>query len=148
MLERKRKSRSCDIGAVQMLRDYNDIYSRISDPILWWDDNGVPRYCEFHPSKCGVYEVVVALVEVLCHSCRAHFRVTVSFDRYSLHDLGDRYAPPTTGGIGSFHFGDPPAHGDGCLGNTMQAHSIRVLEFWQHDDRDWTRHPCPFGKTV
>ena len=92
-----------------MLRRYDDILSRIVDPILWWDDNGVPRYCEFHPGKCGVYDEVVALVEVCCQSCRQLFRVAVTFDRYSRERLGDRYKLPTNGDIGSFHYGDPPA---------------------------------------
>jgi hypothetical protein len=56
-----------------MLRDYHDIRSRIADPILWWDENGVPRYREFKPQECGVYDVVVALVEVACQACLERF---------------------------------------------------------------------------
>lgn len=64
-----------------MLRDYDDIRSRISDPIFWWDDNGVPRYCHFRPQQCGVYDVVVALVEVACQACLERFRVAVTFEQ-------------------------------------------------------------------
>lgn len=123
-----------------MLRDYHDIRSRISDPILWWDHNGVPRYCEFRPQECGVYDLFVALVEVGCQACREHFRVAVTFDRPSLEQVGDRYMLPTAGHIGSFHYGDSPAHGDpGCVGATMNVESVRVLEFWDRTDGEWVR---------
>lgn len=127
-----------------MLRAYQDIRSRIHDPILWWDDNGVPRYCEFRPQECGVYDVVVALIEVGCQACRQPFRVAVTFAESSLKRLGERYTLPTAGDIGSFHYGDPPSHshdGVGCTGNTMLSESIRVLEFWQSDWCKWVRRP-------
>lgn len=125
-----------------MLRNYHDIRSRIRDPILWRDDNGVPRYCEFRPQECGVYDVVVALVEVGCQACMEPFRVAVTFDQPSRQRLGDRYTLPTAGNIGSFRYGDPPSHGiEGCAGNTMNSESIRVLEFWQRDQLEWVRRP-------
>src|SRR3989442_11748920 len=34
------------LGVNQMPRSYDDIRSRIKDAIRWWDDNGVPRYCD------------------------------------------------------------------------------------------------------
>jgi len=43
---------------IQVLRSYDDIRSRIKDAIRWWDDNGVPRYCDFSPEECGVYESI------------------------------------------------------------------------------------------
>ena len=127
-----------------MLRSYGDIRSRITDPIRWWDDNGVPRYCDFSPEECGVSDVVVALVEVGCQACMERFRVAVTFDRESLRQVGWRYALPTAGNIGSFRYGDPPIHShgiDGCVGNTMSSESIRVLEFWQRVQQNWMRHP-------
>jgi len=128
----------------QMLRNYDDIRSRIRDAIRRWDDNGVPRYCDFSPEACGVYDVVAALVEVGCQACMERFRVVVTFDRESLRQVGDRYALPTAGNIGTFRYGDPPIHShgtDGCVGNTMSSESIRVLEFWQRDQQNWIRHP-------
>src|SRR3989454_3011954 len=97
----------------QMLRSYDDIRSRIKDAIRWWDDNGVPRYCDFSPEECGVYDVVVALVEVGCQACMERFRVAVTFDRESLRQVGERYALPTAGNIGTFRYGDPPFHSHG-----------------------------------
>lgn len=123
-----------------MLRDYEDIRSRISDPVLWWDDNGVPRYCEFQPQKCGVYDIVVALVEVACQACLERFRVAVTFDQTSVRERGDRYAIPTAGDVGSFHYRDPPSHNE-CVGNTMNVEAVRVLEFWERVDFKWIRRP-------
>jgi len=42
---------SDSVKVKQMLRRYDDIRSRIGDPIRWWDDNGVPRYCDFSPGN-------------------------------------------------------------------------------------------------
>jgi hypothetical protein len=80
-----------------MLRSYDDIRSRIKDAIRWWDDNGGPRYCDFSLEECGVYDVVVALVEVGCQACMDRFRVAVTFDRESRRQIGERYALPTVG---------------------------------------------------
>ncbi len=126
-----------------MLRNYEDIRSRISDPVLWWDDNGVPRYCEFHPSRCGIYDAVVALVEVACQACGKRFLVAVTLDGHALEELGDRYRRPTHGDIGSFHYGDPPSHrAEGCLADdTMNVESVRVAEFWEREAGEWRRLP-------
>lgn len=102
----------------------------------------MPRYSQFRPQECGVYDLVVALVEVGCQACKEHFRVAVTFDRSSRQQLGDGYVLPTAGDIGSFHYGDPPAHGDpGCVGATMNVESVRVLEFWDRHDGEWVRRP-------
>jgi hypothetical protein len=124
-----------------MLRDYEDIRSRITDPILWWDDNGVPRYCEFDPSRCGIYDDVAALVEVQCQSCGRRFLVAVTYDRLTRQQLGDAYRRPARGDIGSFHYGDPPSHGrEGCAaGDTMNVESVRVVQFWEREPGGWRR---------
>jgi hypothetical protein len=126
-----------------MLRDYEDIRSRITDPILWWDDNGVPRYCEFDPSRCGIYDAVAALIEVACQACGKGFLAAVTYDRRTLQELGDAYQRPTPGHVGSFHYGDPPAHrSEGCAaGDTMNVESVRVLQFWEREAGEWRRRP-------
>ena len=128
----------------QMLRNYDDIRSRIRDAIRRWDDNGVPRYCDFSPEACGVYDVVAALVEVGCQACMERFRVVVTFDRESLRQVGERYALPAAGNIGTFRYGDPPFHShgtDGCVGNNLftrrrislvPEHLVHVLGDLQH----------------
>ena len=34
-----------------MLPNYEDILSRIAEPPRWFDEQGVPRYCEFAPHR-------------------------------------------------------------------------------------------------
>jgi hypothetical protein len=127
-----------------MLRDYEDIRSRISDPILWWDDNGVPRYCEFHPSRCGIYDVAAALVDVSCQACGRRFLVAMTMDRSALQKLGDAYRRPSHGDVGSFRYGDPPSHRhEGCAaGDTMNVEGVRVVQFWEREAGEWRRRPA------
>lgn len=126
--------------ATLMLRSYDDIHSRITDPVQWWDDNGVPRYCEFRPDACGVYDQAVALVEVACQMCQQRFAVAMARDDGAVR--GNDYKRPSNGDLGSFRYGDPPSHGTpGCVGNSMTVESVRVLEFWEREKFNWIRRP-------
>lgn len=152
-----------------MLRDYADIIDRLGEP-QWWDDNGCPRYCDFHPDHCGVYDDHIALLEVACQECARSFRVAVAWDRTSAMMgaamRGEKEVPrpslPQPGATdrspweaaGSFNFGDPPCHGDDGRGNdcaagaTMSAVPVRVLEFWRRGadtGHAWVRVPACEG---
>ncbi len=48
-----------------MKNGYEDIREKLGEP-RWFDDHGVPRYCEFAPRRCSVYCRFVALVEIVC----------------------------------------------------------------------------------
>jgi hypothetical protein len=135
-----------------MLRDYDDITSQLG-PGLWYDGNGVPRYREFHPDLCGVYDKYVALVEIACQSCDKRFIVANEVD---MVDCGKSHfqlpVKPPKGDekkieevvtkldgqqdisarhpIGSFHYGDPPQHDDCMAGATMNSIPKKILEFW------------------
>jgi hypothetical protein len=111
-----------------MWPNYHDITERLGTP-KWWMPEGVPRYCEFSPNECGVYVDMVALIEITCQSCGAPFLVVSECDKISRFGAGDRFALPSAGDIGSFHYGDPPIHG--CVGDTMNVTSVRVREFWR-----------------
>lgn len=126
-----------------MLRDYKDITDKLGPP-QWWDDNGCPRYCPFKPDECGVYDQVVALIEIACQDCGRRFLVAVSFDRISLWRTEARKPSgmsfyPSAESINAFHFGDPPQHG--CVGDTMNCDTYRVIEFWRKNESsfDWER---------
>lgn len=130
-----------------MLRDYKDIIDRLGPP-QWWDDNGCPRYCDFAPYTCGVYDEIVALIEIACQACGERFRVVVSYDRMSMWrreenaETHRREIFPTAESINAFHFGDPPPHG--CVGDTMNCDTYRVLEFWRRKELPewgWERAP-------
>jgi hypothetical protein len=149
-----------------MLRAYEDITSRL-DKCLWHDGNGVPRYDEFHPDMCGVYDRYVAFMEIGCQSCDELFLVASEISmneaiskNFSLPikpldgeekriDEVTRKLDGTSPDspweqIGSFHYGDPPRHGteELCVaGDTMNSVPLRIIEFWKKENFEWVRDP-------
>lgn len=146
-----------------MRRSYSDITSRLGTP-LWYDYNGAPRYEEFHPDLCGVYDSYVAYLEVACQSCGKKFLVTSEVDTIDskkgnfylpipppsdeeerkvkevVEKLDDDKVSPWHQ-IGSFHYGDPPSHDDCLTGSTMNAIPMRIVEFWERvSSFDWKRN--------
>jgi hypothetical protein len=131
-----------------MLRDYDDITSRLGEP-EWYDDQGVPRYKPFHPKACGVYDRVVAFLSIRCQSCQRPFSVAVCRDMMNFRDIYNpdaTYTLPTHDDHGSFHYGDPPRHD--CVGDTMNCDHGRVLELWEQADpfKGWKRIDDQMGQ--
>lgn len=120
---------------------YQDIKSRIKDPILWYDCNGVPRYDKFTPELSpNIYAEEVLLVEISCQDCRSKF--LVEFNWSMIDRIFDRHAEsfttdmrewlkrkPEDRHMAPLHYGDPPAHG--CVGDTMNCYDLRIVEFWR-----------------
>jgi hypothetical protein len=131
-----------------MKTDYSDIVAQAGAP-KWWDENGAPRYADFHPCQCGVYVQAVALVRIACQACGHEFVVASVEHRHqrSIARVPDRDARDPWDAVGSFHYGDPPrgdhAHAGGdCVGDTMNSVPLEVVEFWrQGQDFNWGR--CP-----
>lgn len=116
-----------------MLPNYKDIIEKAGKP-LWFDENGVPRYVEFHPRHCvmaGVQEVVLA--EVMCQGCGTPFLVALSW-RDGERELYGKTFPPTDRltkvGGNSLHYGDPPNIGCCDSGPTMTSDFHRIVEAW------------------
>lgn len=114
---------------------FRDIRDRLGEP-AWWMEGGIPRYCDFSPDECGVYSDEVALVEIGCQYCDQRFRVAVETDELWRLNAGKHFRRPSSGDIGSYHYGDPPVHG--CVGDTMNVVSVRVLEFWRRHHEEFT----------
>jgi hypothetical protein len=116
-----------------MYRRYEEIREKLGEP-LWHDDQGVPRYIEFHPSLCGVYDTHVALLNIACQSCGKRFLVAASYNAF----IGFRIqlSLPTSDEAGSFGFGDAPYHG-GCAGETMTTDTMEIVQFWFKRTGDW-----------
>jgi len=107
-----------------MHASYHDILSRISDPPLWWDQNGVPRFDPFQPCLCpDIYAEVVVLLEIACQDCEEHFCVEMHYGIFT--PMSDTRHPKM------LHYGDPPRHGPHCIGETMNCDDLRVLEVWK-----------------
>lgn len=115
-----------------MLRSYADILERLGVP-KWWDDQGAPRYCDFHPEHCGVYDVYVAFLTIQCQlpACGRRFDVASSIRAIPMVPEGE-IVWPTDDDAGSFHYGDPPPHG--CIGDTMNCETVKVLAVWENRD--------------
>lgn len=116
-----------------MNNEYHDIRSRISEPPKWWDENAVPRFCEFAPRHAAnIYAREASLVLIECQGCRTPFKVCV----IGFGKLAQRIRD------GSLHYGDPP-NVECCIGGpTMNCIDVRVLEYWRRKDSDWERDPA------
>ena len=61
-----------------MLQHYEDILSRIAEPPRWFDEQGVPRYCEFAPDRiANIHAQECALLAIECQSCGRPFIVAL-----------------------------------------------------------------------
>ena len=136
-----------------MNRPYSDITSKLGEP-KWWDDQCVPRYCEFKPDECGVYDCLVVFFEIQGQACARPFRVVGSWDHMRVlirtqKSLAEIIPNPTDReAVALFvHFGDPPFHHDDGQGNechagaTMNSEPVRVLEWWARENLTWVRKP-------
>lgn len=139
-----------------MYQLYEDITNKLGKP-KWWDEEGVPRYCDFSPDEVAdIYADKAALIIIQCQGCGQHLPVAWSFHKLRIicyvpgHPTGPecfaQLTYPTKDNPGSIGFGDAPAHnnlGDEyChLGCVMTTDVRRIKEFWSRDELDWVRHP-------
>lgn len=122
-----------------MNHHYADIRRRIAEPPKWWDENAVPRYCDFGPDAvANIYARQVVLAEIACQACGARF--LVAFSQAHAYDfLRGEQVPTLAEQVrgGTLHYGDPP--NDGCClsGPTMNSEPLRVVEFWQTHHQEY-----------
>lgn len=126
-----------------MHQSYRDIREKLGEPV-WWDEYGVPRYCQFQP-RCAanIYAHEVTLLEIACQACGRLFHVA---DAGNILDFSpDRPTLRQAIENGTIHYGDPPNVGCCPAGATMNCEDLRVLEYWYKDYTagiwDWTRVP-------
>lgn len=133
-----------------MHNGYPDIRQRIDEEPAWYDDNGTPRYGEFHPTLLpNIYAQQAVLLEIGCQGCALIFRVAIGqglLERINRTDIEKPY--PTLEDLvrtGSIHYGDPPSHVEtDHAGSTMNCIDRKVLQFWKRgegNDPDWYRVP-------
>lgn len=146
-----------------MHNDYADIRELVNREPDWWDENGVPRWGEHHPSKSpDIYAGEVALILIACQACGRKFKVQATGNVYSSYmrrlDVwymlkaqgeGDKEQPPMdktplASSIKSrgYHYGDPPNMNCCPGGPTMNCDDLRVIEYWRKDDFVWVRDPA------
>lgn len=129
---------------------YTDILCLTPALPLWWDEVGCPRYCPFHPSVANdIYAQEALLLLIKCQACGYEFRVCMAWDdrAWVLIVKGHEALPLDTPNLRSrvqtrqLSYGDPPNTGCCPAGATMTSEPVRVLEFWERKDLEWTRVP-------
>lgn len=125
-----------------MLQSYNDIKNKIDEEPKWFDEVGVPRYCEFDPNKVNdIYAKEVILLLIACQKCGKMFKVAISQDKMNIHKFNsfkNQYHK-------CIHYGDPPRHSDN-IGETMNCIDLEILEYWEQGDTGWERKEDHEGK--
>lgn len=121
-----------------MHQSYADITEQLGEP-LWWDEIGVPRYCEFSPRQANnIYASEVVLYAVACQDCGREFKVASSLDRYAAAYTDSEGVVRTRRLADAIrarklHYGDPPNIGCCLAGPTMNSVPLRVLEYWHRN---------------
>lgn len=88
---------------------YDDIVSRVADPILWYDEHGVPRYVPFASlRKADIPANEAALVEVVCQRCLRG--VLVCCSGVQRRDGSRRLVVEAIRADAWGLYGDPPCH--------------------------------------
>ena len=125
---------------------YYDIRQQIAKPPLWYDSNGVPRYCRFHPYRIPDYlpyepdEIV--LFEIGCQGCRKVLRVEAHFSRWKDGNKRGLWSLRKSIRKKKLEYGDPPGHttpyGEECGDCCMASIPLKVLQFWRR--RPWPKN--------
>ena len=113
-----------------MFACYRDIMTKLGPP-SWFDENAVPRYCEFHPHYlANIYADEAALLHVGCQVCEMPFIVAVS-----------GHYPTVKSGIAdhTIDYGDPP--NVNCVNASISSVTLQVLQYWHRPQGQWERHP-------
>lgn len=132
-----------------MNHHYNDIRSRIAEPPLWFDTNGVPRYEPFRPRLISnIYAFECCLAEIACQNCGHRFLVAFSWSRIEVGldaqgvAWGKMHEPLTPEQATLLHYGDPPNVECCPSGPTMNCLDLRIVEWWrQNDHHEFQRVP-------
>lgn len=122
-----------------MNHHYRDIVDKLGEPV-WWDERGVPRYCEFSPNLLNdiyVNEAILLLIE--CQDCGTRFDVAIGRSAMNLIDNLDIPTLEQLIKSGQIHYGDPPNYGCCSAGASMNSIPIKVKEYWKQVRFDWKR---------
>lgn len=135
-----------------MLCHYKDILALTDKEPTWFDEHGVPRFCDMHPSNlANIYATEAIFYIIACQSCGARYNVAESL---SVHDILRMIETMSEEERASFKseevtlkdklkdidrflfYGDPPCW-ECSAGATMSSDTIRIISYWKRDKQDW-----------
>lgn len=121
-----------------MHHHYEDILSLTDEEPKWFDENAVPRFCEFSPAQvANIYADVVVLLEIKCQACGRPFKVAHSINEPH-HEIFLKNILPDEYDWDDFMWGDPPNMRCCPAGPTMQSVDTRPLQIWiKNDEYEW-----------
>ena len=121
-----------------MLQHYEDILSRIAEPPRWFDEQGVPRYCEFAPDRiANIHAQECALLAIECQSCGRPFIVALdagTANHNVIRRPGQEREWRSLADIIRSHqieYRDPPNVACCGVGAMQTSTTRRVLEYWE-----------------
>jgi ferredoxin len=125
---------------------YEDILSNVPLEPLWFDENAVPRYCDFAPDKiANIYADECALMRISCQGCGLCLSVAMSESRALRITSQLKLSATLAEQIEShaIHYGDPPNIQCCASGPTMNSVPRLVLEYWKRGLKapQWERDP-------
>lgn len=127
-----------------MHHHYADIIDRISEDPKWWDENAVPRFCEFAPdATADIYCNEAVLLGIECQGCGQRFKVCMTASQ-TWRMVNEARGIPSKAlseqiHDKEIHFGDPPNTNCCAAGATMNSEPKRVLQYWRKDGLEWAR---------
>lgn len=154
-----------------MKQHYEDILEAVDKPVIWWTENGVPRFHAFDPQDaCDIHANEAALVHIECQACNEKFlvcftssdmkRLDKKAESAGVHVLATLYAKKEISfkdildaaekayktladriKEGTLRYGDPPNIWCCNTGPTMNSEMISVLEYWYKEQYKWKRNP-------
>ena len=118
-----------------MLCQYRDILNMADEcgrgDALWFDENGVPRFCDFHPTRLAdIYARTAILCRVACQSCGKTFMMAQSKGQLERVNGAWMEAKPFPTDPDLIAFGDPPCWG--CSGATMSSDTVEIVQRWAY----------------
>lgn len=110
-----------------MTQTFADIKALTDKLPTWYDEHGIPRYCEFTPDEVvSIYAQRAAFLEISCQCCSEKFMVAMHLDMLGAGTHKEWGDTPEAAAL--LHYGDPPAHG--CTGDSMNCIDLRIVEYW------------------